>query len=87
VAPEILMNKKYDHTCDIWSLGVIMFILLSGFPPFYGETKNDIYHKIENCIYSLTTSDWTRVTTQAKDLIRRMLEKNPKKRITIEKAL
>ena len=45
VAPEVL-SKQYDEKCDIWSLGVILFILLSGFPPFNGNTNEEIYSKV-----------------------------------------
>jgi calcium-dependent protein kinase len=75
VAPEILLGKFYNQSCDIWSLGVIMYILLSGYPPFFGNNKQEIFYKIEHCIYSLTTSDWARVSTTAKDLIRKLIEK------------
>lgn len=62
VAPEILSGKAYDNACDMWSVGVILFILLSGYPPFYGQNKNEVFYKIEHCIYSLSTSEWQKVS-------------------------
>jgi len=80
VAPEVLQGKGYAFSCDMWSLGVILYILLCGYPPFNGQTKQEIFYKIENCIYSLTTSEWSKISDQAKDLIKKLLEKNPSKR-------
>ncbi len=84
VAPEIIAEKPYDNSCDMWSAGVIMYILLCGYPPFYGNNKAEIFNKISHCVYSLTTKEWTNVSQQAKDLIVKLIEKEPKKRFKPE---
>ena len=97
-APEVLKteahspgSEKYDLTCDIWSLGVIMYILCSGSPPFYVTPTPDntktisigMKHRIKSGLYNLTGNGWTNVSEEAKDLIKKMLETNPVERITI----
>lgn len=80
VAPEVLSGRVYNEECDLWSLGVIMYILLSGYPPFFGNNRAELFYKIENAVYSIATSDWNKVSTYAKDVLIHLLEKDPKKR-------
>jgi len=87
VAPEIIGEKNYEKECDCWSLGVIMYILLSGREPFYAKTLQEVYSKIKNGRYDFTDECWEQVTEQAKDLIRNLLQTDPKKRFTCEQAL
>jgi len=81
IAPEVL-KQKYDNKCDIWSAGVILFIMLCGYPPFNGKTDDDIYKKIEIGSFEFKPNDWKKVSQEAKDLIKEMLKYDPKDRLT-----
>ena len=72
VSPEIL-NGNYTHLCDIWSAGVILYILLSGDPPFNGPNDNAIYNKVAQMKFSFPENKWKNVSKEAKDLISHML--------------
>ncbi|CAD8061384.1 unnamed protein product [Paramecium sonneborni] len=80
VAPEVL-NGSYDEKCDIWSLGVLLYILLCGYPPFFGHSEGEVLAKVRKGTYQFDSNDWSKVSMQAKDLIRRMLFYDPASRI------
>ncbi|CAG9334375.1 unnamed protein product [Blepharisma stoltei] len=86
IAPEVL-RKDYDEKCDMWSCGVILYILLSGKPPFYGRTDRDILRMVEKGEYSMKGTIWSTISQGAKQLISRMLDYNPKHRISATEAL
>ena len=86
IAPEVL-KESYDQKCDVWSCGVIMYILLCGYPPFNGNTNNDIYNSIKNNLPYFHGEDWKEITPEAIDLLQNMLNKNPSKRFSAEKCL
>jgi len=86
VAPEVLQGN-YDEKWDIWSIGVIMYILLSGEPPFNGEDDNEILAKVKIGDYNFSSSRWRNISKHAKDLIKLMLSKEPEKRIKANEAL
>lgn len=86
IAPEVL-DRKYTEKCDVWSCGVIMYILLCGSPPFNGEDDNQIIASVKRGVFRFKEQEWSQVSTQAKDLITKMLEKDPKKRISAVDAL
>ena len=86
VAPEVLKGN-YSYECDIWSLGVIMFILLSGDPPFFNATEDKLFDLIEKGEYNFKNKVWEKVSLKAKDLIMRILKVNPKKRATASQIL
>ena len=71
----------------MWSLGVILYILLCGSPPFYGNTEVDTLNMVRKAKYSLEGSTWEYVSESAKDLIRKLMEKDPKQRLSAEEAL
>jgi len=82
VAPEILEQEPYNKTCDYWSIGVVLFILLSGCPPFYDEDNFVLFEKIKNVEYNFDAPAWKSVSDDAKDIIKKMLQKNPDDRLT-----
>lgn len=72
ISPEIL-EGNYDQSCDIWSLGVILFIFLSGLPPFYGKNDKEILDMVKSRKYSFDIPEFANVSSQAKDLIKQCL--------------
>lgn len=86
VAPQVL-ECKYDHSIDLWSCGVLLYILLCGYPPFRGDTDAAVMNAIRRGNYSFPSSDWTLVSQDAKSLIRMLLKMKVKERITAEGAL
>lgn len=86
IAPEVL-RKKYDEKCDVWSCGVILYILLCGYPPFGGQTDQEILKRVERGKYTFDPPDWTLVSEEAKNLVKLMLTFEPSKRISAEEAL
>ncbi|KAE8725549.1 Calcium-dependent protein kinase 29 [Hibiscus syriacus] len=86
VAPEVL-NRRYGKEIDVWSAGVILYILLSGVPPFYGETEKEIFKAVLEGNLDLKSQPWSSISEGAKDLIRKMLARDPKQRITAAEAL
>ncbi|XP_052875228.1 calcium-dependent protein kinase 26-like isoform X6 [Gossypium arboreum] len=86
VAPEVL-NKCYGPEADVWSAGVIIYILLCGVPPFWGETEEEIFDEVLNGEPDFTSDPWPSISESAKDLLAKMLVRNPKKRITAHEVL
>jgi serine/threonine protein kinase len=86
VAPEVL-GGKYGLECDEWSLGVIVYMLLSGSPPFEGESDEEIMSKIRLGKYSMNGARWERITEEGKDFVSRLLVVDPEKRMTAEEGL
>lgn len=85
-SPEVI-DDKYDELCDEWACGVLMYILLSGKPPFQGNTEEEIFANIKKCKYDLSSKIFFGVSDNCKDLIRKLLEPNRKKRIKAGDAL
>lgn len=86
IAPEVL-KKSYDQKCDLWSCGVILYILLVGYPPFNGQSDEQIIQAVLSGRYTLMEPEWEEVSDEAKDLVIKLLEYNPAKRITALEAL
>jgi len=80
VAPEVLEGKKYSKEVDLWSLGVILYILLCGFPPFYDESTAGLYRQIKNGQYDFPDPYWTDITNDAKDVVKGLLTVKPENR-------
>jgi len=87
VAPEVLQAIGYDKEVDMWSIGVITYILLCGFPPFYNENLPELFEQIMKADYDFPEDYWKEVSETAKDFIRRLLVVDPKQRLTGKKAL
>lgn len=90
VAPEVIQGvpgNKYDPKVDMWSAGVIMFILLGGYPPFYDEHEPRLFQKIRRGLFSFDDPVWNDVSATAKDLIRKLLVVDPSGRLTATQAL
>ena len=87
VAPEILEQKGYGKEVDLWSIGVILYILLCGFPPFYDDNNSLLFMAIKKADYSFPSPYWDKVSKPAIDLITRLLQPDPSKRLTIEECL
>ena len=85
-SPEVVDNL-YDERSDEWSCGVLMYILLSGVPPFFGETEEEIFEKVKKCKYDFTPAPFKKVSKNCKDLIRRLLEPKKQYRIKANEAL
>lgn len=86
VAPEIL-DGSYTEACDIWSLGVVIYVLLSGNKPFYGASDEEVFKKIQSTSYDFEDSCWSITSDDAKDLIRRILVLDASQRLTAEQVL
>lgn len=94
IAPEVLSKKGYNEKCDIWSCGVIMYILLCGYPPFNGDNDDQILRSVYVGKFSfsggecsLELEEWKAVSPESKDLITKMLTHDPSKRISAEECL
>jgi len=91
VAPEVLGPEKYDKSCDIWSLGVIMYILLCGFPPFYSNhglpISPGMKRRIRSGQYEFPNPEWSNVSKDAIELIKGCLKTNPEERLSIDQVI
>lgn len=91
IAPEVLATldtgEGYGREIDLWSAGVIMYILLCGFPPFYGDDEEEVYEKTETGDYSYPSPFWDNISDLAKDMIDGLLRLDPRQRLTMDDAL
>ncbi|XP_068438796.1 calcium/calmodulin-dependent protein kinase type II subunit gamma-like isoform X12 [Clinocottus analis] len=87
LSPEVLRKDPYGKPVDIWACGVILYILLVGYPPFWDEDQHKLYQQIKAGAYDFPSPEWDTVTPEAKNLINQMLTINPAKRITSDQAL
>ncbi|GMH39496.1 hypothetical protein BSKO_07394 [Bryopsis sp. KO-2023] len=86
IAPEVL-RKNYSKECDIWSCGIILYILLSGMPPFFGNSENQIFESIMKDPLDLKSDPWPGISDAAKDVVKKMLVHDPSKRATADEVL
>jgi calcium/calmodulin-dependent protein kinase I len=87
VAPEVLLQKPYGKEVDMWSIGVIAYILLCGYPPFYHESDQELFAQIMKGEYEFDSPYWDNISDSAKDFIRHLMEMDVKRRFTCEQAL
>ena len=86
VAPEVLKGN-YDKSCDVWSLGVILFVFLCGYPPFEGDNNKEIFRNVLKQPLQFDPADWNTISSSAKDLVSKMLSKDPAQRLTADQCL
>lgn len=86
IAPEVLRNN-YDESCDMWSIGVILYILLCGYPPFNGANDDQIIRRVKKGVYSTNEIEWRHISADGIDLVKKLLTYEPKNRITADEAL
>jgi len=86
IAPEVLTGK-YTEKCDIWSIGVILYVMLCGKAPFNGRNDREILKKVALATYSFTGEIWSRRSEEVKNFIRKLLEKDTSKRLSAANAL
>ena len=86
IAPEVIKGS-YNEACDMWSIGVIAYCLLAGYPPFNAEKESDLFDKILKCDFKFYDEDWSGISMQAKDFIFQTLEVDAKNRMTPLQAL
>ena len=86
IAPEVL-TKGYDKSCDLWSVGVIAFTLMAGYPPFNGGSNEEIHAAVLRGKYRFSATDWSETSREVRDFVRRLLQKDPKRRMTADEAL
>jgi|LakMenE18May11ns_1017448.scaffolds.fasta_scaffold9812683_2 serine/threonine protein kinase len=86
IAPEVL-NGSYNEKCDLWSIGVILYILLSGKPPFGGNNDDAIIEKVKIGKYTMSGTVWDQRSSEVKDFIRKLMEVDPEKRLSAKEAL
>ncbi|KAL5566660.1 hypothetical protein UlMin_029824 [Ulmus minor] len=86
MAPEVL-KRNYGPEVDVWSAGVILYILLCGVPPFWAETEQGVAQAIIRSVIDFKRDPWPRVSDNAKDLVRKMLDPDPKRRLTAQEVL
>ncbi|CAD8156509.1 unnamed protein product [Paramecium octaurelia] len=86
IAPEVL-DRKYNEKCDIWSCGVILYIMLCGAPPFNGDDDYQIMEAVRKGVFKFKEQEWKKISNEAKDLVMKMIEKDTKKRISAKDAM
>jgi serine/threonine protein kinase len=86
IAPEVLL-KKYDKSCDLWSVGVVAYTLLCGYPPFNGSNNDEVCDAVRLGRYRFHSEEWSRSSRESRHFIRQLLQKDPRKRMTARQAL
>ena len=86
ISPEVLLGK-YDKGTDMWSIGVITYVLLTGEPPFFGRNAAELFRRIKTCDYDFKQPIWKQISKDAKRFINCLIEPNLKLRLTVEQAL
>ncbi|KAH7571849.1 hypothetical protein ACOSP7_014723 [Xanthoceras sorbifolium] len=87
VAPEVVMGKEYNEKVDVWSAGVVLYTMLAGIPPFYGETAAEVFEAVLRANLRFPTRVFRSVSPSAKDLLRKMICRDVSRRLSAEQAL
>lgn len=87
MAPEVLAREVYNEKCDVWSVGVILYILLTGVPPFHGESDQELINMVQTRQADEQPLIEKGISAEARDLIRLLLRKNPHERSSAEEAI
>lgn len=87
VAPEVILGREYNEKVDVWSAGVILYTMLAGFPPFYGDSAAEIFEAVIRGNLRFPTRVFRSVSSSAKDLMRKMICRDPSRRLSAEQAL
>eukprot|EP00922_Rhytidocystis_sp_ex-Travisia-forbesii_P041839 GHVS01062516.1.p1 GENE.GHVS01062516.1~~GHVS01062516.1.p1 ORF type:complete len:936 (+),score=181.54 GHVS01062516.1:25-2808(+) len=87
IPPEVLQHAEYTTAVDMWALGVVVFMMLSGHPPFYSKSRHHTIKQIVSCSYSMTEQPWLGVSEEAKDFVRCLLCYSPARRLSARQAL
>jgi len=87
VAPEVLMGYSYGEKVDLWSAGVVLYTMLAGTPPFYGETAEEIFEAVLRGNLRFPTKIFRGVSSMAKDFLRKLICKDASRRFSAEQAL
>jgi len=87
MAPEVIKGSNYDTMCDMWSLGVLLYIFLSGFMPFPAKKKEDLFIKVMDGRFNFKHREFDKVSEEAKDLISKLLVLNPATRLNAKQVL
>ena len=84
MAPEIIQGKSYDSKCDTWSMGVLLYIIMSGYLPFQGENRNELFRKIKTGKYNFSHTEFDECSAEVIDLIRHLLQIYPEQRYSAQ---
>ena len=87
VAPEILKNIPHDQSSDLWSIGVVVYILLVGYPPFMKDTQAELFQQIRTGAWNFLEEDWENISLEAQELVKNLLVVDPEQRWTVKQAL
>ncbi|OMJ81658.1 hypothetical protein SteCoe_17816 [Stentor coeruleus] len=85
IAPEVI-SGEFNHKCDVWSCGIILYIMLCGHPPFNGRTESEIFAKISRGVFNFSGKEWAGISKSAKNLVQKMLIKDVNKRLSAKEA-
>ena len=86
IAPEVLL-KKYNKACDLWSVGVVAYTMLCGYPPFNGSNNDEVRDAVRSGRYRFHSEEWSRSSRESRQFIRQLLQMDPRKRMTAQQAL
>ena len=86
IAPEVL-RRKYDRACDLWSVGVVAYTLLCGYPPFNGSNNDEVYDAVRCGRYRFHSSEWSNTSRESRDFVRNLLAMDPRARMTAREAM